>query len=444
MHASPDVNHGDGRPLPFSTLMRALITIVLTLSVAASVSAGTNAATAHLVGATLRASQGSLPTKPVARAAIIGGTDAENGTFPWLAYFTDRVEVGSGEEGGTCSGTVVAANLILTAAHCVEDPTTGAFYKSSGYLVVTGTVEPSSSKGQASSVSEVIVYPGFDGSTGTGDAALLVLSTPTTVPPIALASTLSDSAMLRAGTAAMIVGWGRTSYKNPANARVLRWANTFVQSSEWCGLNVSPFDSQAQLCATGLPSYSTSVCYGDSGGPLLAESPSRAEAVEIGVASRTESTECSPRFASVFTRTDLIASWVNKSIQAHKPVPPNKPGYYITRPSQRNKVVIHVAGDGRRIVGLKIKIPLICQHSYEVPPIEESLLSYANAVTIVNGIARATLNTKAEGVYKSGHIDMDLQFTGPGIVKGRLRVDIPTRSKRFGICANTLKFTATT
>jgi hypothetical protein len=89
--------------------------------------------------------------------------------------------------------------------------------------------------------------------------------------------------------------------------------------------------------------------------------------------------------------------------------------------------------------GFSTEQPLITTLS-----IEESLLSYAQTVTIVNHIARATFNTQAEGVYESGHIKIDLQFTAPGTVKGHLRGDIPTRSKRFGICANTLKFTATT
>jgi len=379
---------------------------------------------------------------PVARTAIIGGADAESGTYPWLAYFTDRVEVGSGEEGGTCSGTVVAANLILTAAHCVENPATGTFYKSPGYLVVTGTTEPSSSKGQESSVSRVIVYPGFARTTGTGDAALLVLSKPTTVPAILLATSPSDSGILRPGTEAFIVGWGRTAYKNPANAKVLRWANTFLQSSDWCGLNASPFDSQAQLCVNG-QSYGTSICYGDSGGPLLAEVPSRTQVVEIGVASRDEGGECSPQSASVFTRADVIAPWVHEWIAALKPVPPNEPGYYVTGPSRARKIMIHVSADGRRIVGLKIKTPLQCQHGYELAPFEESLLSSAHSVTIANHVARATLRTVAEGEYRVGHIDLDVRFIGPGSLEGRLRVRIPTAG-RAGLCSGTLKFSAKT
>jgi V8-like Glu-specific endopeptidase len=40
-----------------------------------------------------------------------------------------------------CSGTVVAANVILTAAHCVLDDTNGATLDPSGFRVVTGSVD---------------------------------------------------------------------------------------------------------------------------------------------------------------------------------------------------------------------------------------------------------------------------------------------------------------
>jgi trypsin len=425
--------------------MRALVTTALTLVAAASIQAGAQAATsprAH-VGADVRQRQRShqLHGKPVARAAVIGGTEAKEGTFPWLAYFDDVVELGSGEEGGTCSGTVVATNLVLTAAHCVENPETGTFYKSSGFVVTTGTVEPFSRKTQASTVSRVIIYPGFTRSTDTGDAALLVLSKPTTAPAISLATSPSDSGILEAGTEAIIVGWGRTNYTKPASAKILRWASTVVQSTEWCGLNASPFDGQDQLCTIDSPSDSATACYGDSGGPLLAESPSRTEELEIGVMSRGEGIECSPRKAILFTRADRIASWVDEWIETLKPTPPNDPGYYVTPPSKVRQAVIHVSGDGDRIVGVRLKMPISCQHGYYLPSLEES---YVKHIAITNHVARATFDTPAEGAYKVGHISMYVLFTGWGTLEGRLSVDLPTRSRRFGRCSGTLKFTAET
>jgi secreted trypsin-like serine protease len=416
-----------------------LATTALALVAAASAHTGAMLPRVH-AGTDIRQRQRSHRPheKPVARAAIVGGAEAREGTFPWLAYFTDNVELGSGEKGGTCSGTVVAPDLVLTAAHCVENPETGTFYKSPGYVVVTGTVEPFSRKTQASTVSRVIVYPGFTRSTGTGDVALLVLSKPSTAPPVSLITTPSDAGILQAGTEAMIAGWGRTSYTNLSSVKRLRWANTVVQSVEWCGLNASPFDDQDQLCAI---SDSTTVCYGDSGGPLLAESPSRTEEVEIGVISRNEGGECSPRNPTVFTRADVIASWVDGWIETLKPTPPNDPGYYVTRPSKARQVVIHVSADGGHVVGLRVKMPVSCQHDYYLPSLEESFVKH---IPITNHVARAKFATQAEGEYKVGHISVYVLFTGWGTLEGRLSVDLPTRSRRFGRCSGTLKFTAKT
>ena len=54
----------------------------------------------------------------------------------WLTFSTYR-----GNEGGQCSGTVVAPNLVLTAGHCAEDMQTGVVNEASGYRVTTGNVD---------------------------------------------------------------------------------------------------------------------------------------------------------------------------------------------------------------------------------------------------------------------------------------------------------------
>src|SRR5947209_486773 len=69
---------------------------------------------------------------PIAHASIIGGQLAQAGTFRWMAYVIDQRR----EALGQCTGTVVAANLILTAAHCAENTETGVVNEPSGYTVV--------------------------------------------------------------------------------------------------------------------------------------------------------------------------------------------------------------------------------------------------------------------------------------------------------------------
>ena len=87
---------------------------------------------------------GAAVGAPRAHASIVGGLPAEPGTFPWLAAVFHE---GPGE-GFLCTGTVVAPNVILTAAHCAEDVRTGARFSAAGYAVVTGNVDFAASSRQ--------------------------------------------------------------------------------------------------------------------------------------------------------------------------------------------------------------------------------------------------------------------------------------------------------
>src|SRR5262245_17451242 len=84
--------------------------------------------------------------RAVAHAAIIGGTVARKNTFPQLAFIVHRTPV----SGFTCTGTVVAPSLVLTAAHCAENTETGELEAPSGYEVITGNVEWTASPRQVS------------------------------------------------------------------------------------------------------------------------------------------------------------------------------------------------------------------------------------------------------------------------------------------------------
>ncbi len=76
--------------------------------------------------------------------------------------------------------------MILTAGHCAEDTTTGSLNPAAGYGVVTDSLDwTDASTRQLSGVSRVIVYPGYNPTTGQGDAALLCLLTTSTVLGVA-------------------------------------------------------------------------------------------------------------------------------------------------------------------------------------------------------------------------------------------------------------------
>jgi len=249
-----------------------------------------------------------------AHAAVIGGQPAEPGTFPWMAYVLDF----RGNITGQCSGTVVAPYLILTAGHCAENTQTGAVNEASGYRVITGNVDAAApeTEGQTSEVSRVIPCPCRDRHTDVGDVALLELSTPISAPAITLASSP------HADTAALLAGWGRTYANQESSVERLQWAQTVVQSPDWCERETFQFSPASELCTIDPPNHQTGACNGDSGGPLLVAEPSAVGGmVEIGVADYGFN-ECATTRPSVFTRVDAISAWVKGWAQALASAPP--------------------------------------------------------------------------------------------------------------------------
>jgi secreted trypsin-like serine protease len=310
-----------------ATLRRVLVSFVaLSAAIAPPIAIAARTTTTHpgvRIAPTLRSEVsrrhfGETRTDGVAHAhaSIIGGAIAQAGTFPSLAYIVDF----QGQAAYQCTGTVVAPSLVLTAGHCAENMQTGVPFSPSGYRVVIGDVDPLLPGETVSTVLGVIVYPGLSRKLDRGDAALLVLSTPTTAPPVTL-GTLPFVKHL-AGAPATIVGWGKTTYDQTALTEQLQSAVTVVQGRKWCRRNAPPFYPRSEICAVAPPSYDTGVCEGDSGGPLLASGPSGAP-VEVGIADHVYG-KCSTRQPSVFASVGALSSWIHTWIEAYQraPTPP--------------------------------------------------------------------------------------------------------------------------
>jgi trypsin len=264
------------------------------------------------------AAQASVPR-------IIGGGPVAAGTWPWVA----RVVINDPDGNVyTCSGTVVAPNVILTAGHCAVDTSTTPLitFNPSWYQVMTGSVSDLTG-GQVSGVSQVLPYPDFEtftngyGTTPDRDLALLQLSTPTSAPVIPLA-TSSDSFLYVAGTGSQIAGWGLTQGLSNALPDTLDAANTVVQSTTYCQAQANLafhaiYDSAAEMCAIDAPYDTEGICEGDSGGPLIA-ADSNGNAVEIGLTS-WGATTCNTATPGFFTNLMTFSAWISSQIQLMQP-----------------------------------------------------------------------------------------------------------------------------
>jgi secreted trypsin-like serine protease len=253
------------------------------------------------------ASAAPRDTAPSAHASIVGGKAALPGQFPWLAFIADFPPESEFVTG--CTGTVLTPRVILTAAHCTFDEETKAPEDPAGYVVATGTVDWAQEAGrQLSKVTRLIPYPQYAteaGRDGFGDAALLVLETPTTAPAVTLA-TPANKRLIKIGTRGVIAGWGNTTFEQKEFTETLMWAHTTIGSDRCEGL-------WGRLCAIDFPEGRSGACHGDSGGPLVVHRRGGTGWIEVGL---TEAGfgRCSTRRAQLYTRTDLLSKWIKTQI----------------------------------------------------------------------------------------------------------------------------------
>ncbi len=254
--------------------------------------------------------------RPSAHTSIVGGFDADQSSWGFTAFVVHYASPGDADF--FCSGTLIAPTVVLTAGHCATDESTGQPLAPGGYKVMTGSVDLSgAADSQVSKVSKVVVNPDYDPSDYFGDAALLVLSSPSPAQTIRLA-TPDETALYTSGTVAMIAGWGISDQQGDTPA-TLQAAPTTVQGYDYCSEHNSWYDDtwhawgSSETCAVDAATRATGTCNGDSGGPLLT-SDSAGQPVEIGVTS-VGPTDCDTYWPDYFTRTDQLSPWVDNVVR---------------------------------------------------------------------------------------------------------------------------------
>ena len=238
--------------------------------------------------------------------AIVGGTPALEGRWPWMAAVLSSYEPNT-MWAQFCGGVVIAPRRVLTTAHCVAGEGSGDI------KILIGRTRLSGDGGRRIAVKSISIHPGYsDDETPSLDAAVVVLRSDAGVPPVALARP-DQAALWAPGTTAWTMGWGQINAgKSPGGNRYyadrLYELSEPVQGDDACesafgrGWKDLPYNP-AQLFCAGAAGDRAGTCYGDSGGPLVVSGPDGWVDVGIDVAGDACA---SPGYFDLNVRVDRI------------------------------------------------------------------------------------------------------------------------------------------
>ena len=273
----------------------------------------------------------TLQLFPLLVQAIIGGSRANPHEFPWIVQLQDR-----------CGGTIIAKNLVITAAHCVED--IDKSYNDELFIYM-GHSDLTSSSTKKEKVKSILIHPqykqmrhSFDKYTQMldyNDIALLRLSKDIEfnnfVQPIAL----PNEGIIGGYDGLMIAaGWGRVLdlkekidfFKNESIP--FQEKDDFIRRRSRYTHNLMKLKMIHSECAQGQylggigfctagreePSIQ-GVCNGDSGSPLMAKINGRIQIIGVASASFCYGPD------NVFVNVGKFVPWIQKNLD--KFVDPN-------------------------------------------------------------------------------------------------------------------------
>ncbi|NWT46182.1 OVCH2 protein, partial [Chroicocephalus maculipennis] len=253
-------------------------------------------------------------------ARIVGGNQVKQGSHPWQVSLKRRQK-------HFCGGTIVSAQWVVTAAHCLLDRDLLQ------YLSVTAgehDLRIRENSEQTLPVKYVIKHPNFDPRRPMDyDIALVKLDGAFNFSSSVLPACLPDPGeKFEAGYICTACGWGRLN-ENGVLPQVLHEVNLPILNSKECSRALStlkkPIRGDTIMCA-GFPDGGKDACQGDSGGPLLCRSRHGAWTLAgviswgMGCARGWRSNEKKKHHnrgsPGIFTDLSAVLSWVQENMGA--------------------------------------------------------------------------------------------------------------------------------
>jgi hypothetical protein len=256
-------------------------------------------------------------------ARIVGGADADIADLPW------QISMQTQDGFHFCGGTILNAEWILSAGHCVDGTDPGSVRIVAGF-----TKQSQLASGQIRQVTEIISYPGYVSPEQGKDASLLHLASPLDLSdPLVSAIELVTEADAAAGLTdpgviSTVSGWGtlRSNGSSPDTLQrvdIPLLSNADVQASY---TNETITDDQLGAGIIGVGGVDA--CQGDSGGPLVVPNADGTGYKLAGIVSWGYG--CADRrYPGLYGRVSSFATWITDTAGAGdstdpdpKPEPP--------------------------------------------------------------------------------------------------------------------------
>mmetsp|Transcript_22919 Transcript_22919/g.57473 ORF Transcript_22919/g.57473 Transcript_22919/m.57473 type:complete len:376 (-) Transcript_22919:194-1321(-) len=203
-----------------------------------------------------------------------------------------------------CGGTIIAPDIVITAAHCMKIR----------LRVQVGRISLLEGEYQEYAVTHAVIHPEYDSETLHNDVALLKLSKAVEgVEPARLIGATSLEALegRLADVDMSVMGFGRTTENGRTSKKLLVGTVQHVPKTDCNGPD--SYDGRitgSMLCAKG---DGVDSCEGDSGGPLIRQTPVGNNflvgVVSYGIGCGNE------QYPGVYVDVNAVRPWINKEIR---------------------------------------------------------------------------------------------------------------------------------